>query len=75
VSELRHTYAELVALQQQLVQAVADEFGLEPLFSSVLETRNVVELGVVAVTPQQQAAIQGRYGDAVELTAGLQPVD
>jgi hypothetical protein len=75
VSRLPHAYTELVAIQEQLVQAVADEFGLEPLFSSVLETRNMVELGVVAVTPQQQAAIQERYGDAVELTAGLQPVD
>jgi uncharacterized cupin superfamily protein len=35
----------------------------------------VVELGVVAFTAEQQAAVEERYGDAVELTAGLQPVD
>jgi hypothetical protein len=75
VSELRHTYAELVALQQELIPTVAEELGLQPLFSSVLETRNVVELGVVAVTPMQEAAVRERYGDVVEVTAGLQPVD
>jgi hypothetical protein len=75
VSELRHTYAELVALQQELIPTVAEELGLQPLFSSVLETSNVVELGVVAMTPMQEAAVRERYGDAVEVTAGLQPVD
>jgi hypothetical protein len=76
VSRLPRTYTELVAISDELVAGgVARELGLEPLFGSTNEPRGVVELGVVAFTAEQQAAVEERYGDAVELTAGLQPAD
>jgi hypothetical protein len=74
VSRLPRTSADLLTIQDELTTgSVARDLGLEPLFASTNEARGVVELGVVASTPAQEAAVRERYGDAVELTAALQP--
>lgn len=74
VTQLPHTVSELIAIQDELRTGVVQELGLERLFSSVHESRSVVELGVVAVTDDQLREVERRYGDAVEVTAALQPV-
>lgn len=67
------TLAELQAVQEELFASGAAELGLDPTFGAVDETRGVVELGVVAVTPEQQAAVDERYGaGVVEVRPGLQ---
>lgn len=72
VSRLPRTVTELSAIQDDLPR-VARQLGLEQLFSSAHEFRSVVELGVVAATPEQLAELERRYGDAVEVTAALRP--
>ena len=75
VSRLPRSYTELIAVQDELTAGgAAQELGLEPLSASTDQTRGVVELLVVAFTREQEAAMRQRYGDAVELTAGLEPV-
>ena len=74
VSQLPRTVAELSAIQDELRTGVAKQLGLEQLFSSTHESRSVVELGVVAATQDQLHELDQRYGDAVEVTAALQPV-
>ena len=75
VSELPRPYSELTRIQDELVSGgVAEQLGLQPLGSGSDQVRSVVQLLVVSATPEQQAAIEERYGDAVELTPGLQPV-
>lgn len=68
--------ADLQRISDELFDRVAQEFGLEPTFGSVSETENVVELGVVAATQEQQRAVAERYGEgAVVLQPALRPVE
>jgi hypothetical protein len=66
------TLAELRAVQDELFEGAAAELGLQPLHASADEVDNVVELGVVAVDDEQQAAVDARYGaGTVRLLPGL----
>ena len=75
VVEHPRTVAELRAISEELgTGGVAEELGLDPTFASVDEMRGVVELGVVAATDAQRAALNQRYGEGVvELHSALVP--
>lgn len=76
VLQMDRTLSELLAVQDELSASAAEELGLTMLHSSVLEPRGVVELGVVVATPEQQAALDERFGDGVvEVVPGLVPLD
>jgi hypothetical protein len=69
------TLTELRRISDELFDGAAKELGLEPTFGSVSETENVVELGVVAATPEQMRAVAQRYGEGVvRLLPALTPV-
>lgn len=75
VLQRERTVRELRSVQDELSGGAAAELGLTMLNSSVLETRGVVELGVVVVTPDQQAALDERFGaGVVEVVPGLVPL-
>jgi hypothetical protein len=62
-------------IRRELHGPVAQELGLEILFSDASEYRNVVELGVVVIDAASRKEIDERYGEGVvEVTAQLQPI-
>lgn len=76
VRQMERTVRELRAVQDELSASAAEDVGLTMLHSSVLEPRGVVELGVVVATPEQEAALDERFGaGVVEVVPGLVPLD
>lgn len=65
VVQLDRTVRELRAVQDELVSGGVDDLGLEVLWSATLERQQVVELGVVAATPEQLDAVEQRHGPGV----------
>jgi hypothetical protein len=66
------TLNELRATQEELFATVGPELGLHLTFAAVDETRGVVEVGVVAISDEQRAALDERYGPGtVEVEPGL----
>lgn len=75
VQQMEHTVAELRSIQGELSGGAANEFGLQVLWSSVLEHQQKVQVGVVSVTDAQRRDVAERYGEGlVELVPGLTPV-
>jgi hypothetical protein len=75
VVQHERTLTELQGISDELFGGAAKELGLEPTFGSVSETENVVELGVVAATPEQVRAVAERYGEGVvRLSPALKPL-
>lgn len=75
VVQLDRTFRELRAVQDELTSGGVDDLGLEVLWSSTLERQQVVELGVVAASPEQLEAVEQRYGSGVvRVMPGLKPV-
>ena len=56
---------ELRAVQDAISSGGVDDLGLEVLGSSTLEREQVVELGVVAASPEQLRAVEQRYGSGI----------
>ena len=76
VVEHPRSLAELQRAQDELVGGVAAELGLTMTHAGVDEPGGVVDLGVVAATDEQRAALAERYGDGVVvLQPGLVPVE
>ena len=75
VTRHEHTLSDLQKVQNELMREGGKEFGLHVLFSSVSETHNFVELGVVVIDDEAREALDARYGDGtVGVSAALQPV-
>lgn len=75
VVQLDRTVRELRAVQDELIRGGVDDLGLQVLWSSTLERQQVVELGVVAASPEQLDAVEQRYGSGVvRVMPGLKPV-
>jgi hypothetical protein len=75
VVQLDRTVRELRAVQDELTGGGVDDLGLEVLWSSTLERQQVVELGVVASSPEQLDAVEQRYGSGlVRVIPALTPV-
>jgi hypothetical protein len=69
------TVSALRAVQDALDGGGAGDLGVEVLWSSTLERQQVVELGVVAASPEQLRAVEQRYGaGVVRVVPGLRPV-
>lgn len=77
VEQHEHTLAELRAVQEDLFAGGgAEELGLVPTWGSSSELDGVVELGFYTIPPEQQAALDERYGEGVvRVTPSLVPVD
>ena len=68
--EHKNSLAELARIQEEL----SDDPTLPVTSSWTLEHRNVVGVGVVAITPDQQRALDERYGaGTVEVLPLLTP--
>ena len=74
VVQHERTLAELRRVTDDWFAGGAKELGLEPTYGSSSETENVVELGVVAATPEQEQAVAERYGEHVRLEQALKPL-
>lgn len=69
------TLDELRLIQEELTGRVGQEMGLEVLYASSSENRNVVEIGVTVATEEALRAIEERYGEGVvEVDARLRPI-
>lgn len=76
VVQYERTESELRRIQSELTEQEAEHFGIQVLFSGTDVVHNQVEVGVVVLDEETQAAIDQRYGDgAVRLLPALQPVD
>lgn len=76
VTGAERTLRELRRIQREIHGHVGAELGLEILFSSASEYRNVVEIGVVVLTAEAADELEQRYGrGTVEADAALKPVD
>ncbi|MGZ5292003.1 MAG: hypothetical protein ACXWEH_06745 [Actinomycetota bacterium] len=74
VTGLERTLIELERIQRELGADVGTGLGVQVTWSSIDVTGNVVELGVVLATDEIRAAIDERYGGAVDLRSELLPV-
>lgn len=69
-----HTRRRLREIQNDL-GAAAEEIGVQVLWSSISETGNFVEIGVVVADAETREKIDERYGaGTVEMSAQLRPV-
>ncbi len=69
------TLERLRLIQEELTGRVGQEMGLEVLYASSSENRNVVEIGVTVATEETLRAIEERYGEGVvEVDARLRPI-
>jgi len=75
VIRFERTEASLRAIQDELMNGLADELGLEVLSIGPDTVDNVLSLEVAVVFPDTQAELDGRYGEGVvRVTGVLRPV-
>lgn len=70
LSQAERTLQELFDIQRRVHEDLPDVFT-----SGVDETRNVVTVTVMVVTPELQREVEQRYGEAVVLDGWLKPVE
>lgn len=70
----QHSYRELHRIQDELHGAVGRSLGVKFPKTGLVDNQNAVDLEVVMLDQQARDAVRRRYGDAVRVTAKLNPV-